>query len=132
MNQPPSNNSFVFSDAFNGEYIIELYAGDYIMIEETFGDVLKEYDVFIETINSCYEKKELSALKSAIHKVKPLFGFVGLTSLQSQCRQFEQTCERGGYPPADDFTSLKTNMVEAKFVIESEKNRLALFNQLHQ
>src|SRR5262245_22358677 len=85
MNQPGSDNTFVFSPAINGQYVIELYAGDYVMIEETFTDVLLEYDVFVQDINTCFRGEEVLALKSAVHKVKPLFGFVGLTDLQALC-----------------------------------------------
>src|ERR1700753_4025846 len=129
MTQPLSNKTFTFGDPIDTEYVIELYAGDYIMIEETFTDVLKEYDDFIQKINSCYEEKDVTALKSAVDQVKPLCGFVGLTLLQSQCLQFEHACERVGYPQlADEFISLKANMLKAKAIIEQEKERLVQFN----
>jgi hypothetical protein len=132
MEKPLSNTSFVFSDAINGPYIIELYAGDYVMIEETFEDVLREYDDFVARIITTYHEGDFGGLKSAVHKIKPLFGFVGLTTIQSQCLYFENSCQAVGAintpELADAFTSLKSNLLGAKAIIEKEKVRLAAFN----
>src|SRR5579862_8172730 len=92
MEKPLSNTGYVFSDAINSNYIIDLYAGDYVMIEETFNDVLREYDEFVQRILTTYHEGDIAGLKSAVHKIKPLFGFVGLTTHQSQCLQFENGC----------------------------------------
>lgn len=129
MEKHLSDTTFVFSDAINSSYIIELYAGDYVMIEETFGDVLREYDVFVGRIITTYHDGDVCGLKSAVHKIKPLFGFVGLTTLQSQCLQFENSCQSmDSAELAEAFTPLKNNLLEAKAIIEKEKNRLAAFN----
>ena len=62
------------------------------MIGETFTDVLMEYDDFVQHINAGYEQGDRAALKSAVHKIKPLFGFVGLLTLQAECQDFENSC----------------------------------------
>ena len=132
MEKPLSNTTFAFCDAINSEYIIDLYAGDYIMIQETFEDVLREYDDFIDRIITTYHEEDVNALKSAIHKVKPLFGFVGLTTHQSACLEFENTCLTMN--PAElafAFSPLEKMMREAKAVIEKEGQRLAAFNALN-
>jgi HPt (histidine-containing phosphotransfer) domain-containing protein len=129
MENPLSHIPFVFGDAINGQYIMDLYAGDYVMIEETFDDVLREYDFFVERIITTYHEGDADGLKSAVHKMKPLFGFVGLTALQAQCLQFENCCKT--MSPAEliaAFTPLKRQMLEAKAIIEKEKVRLAEFN----
>jgi hypothetical protein len=130
MDQPLSHKEFVFSDAINSRYIIDLYAGDYVMIEETFGDVLREYDAFVDRILISYHEKDRSALKSAIHKIKPLFGFVGLTSIQSLCLQFENTClDAPDAALAAYFSPLETQLRQARGIIEIEKGRLEEFNR---
>lgn len=129
MENPLSNTNFVFSDAINSPYIIELYAGDYVMIEETFEDVLREYDDFVQRIITTYHEGDTSGLKSAVHKLKPLFGFVGLTALQTQCLQFENSCQTMSPSQlADAFTPLEKNLLEAKSIIAKERTRLAAFN----
>jgi HPt (histidine-containing phosphotransfer) domain-containing protein len=129
MEQPLSDSNFVFCDAIDGEYIIDLYAGDYIMIQETYEDVLREYDDFIERVITTYHEGDINALKSAIHKVKPLFGFVGLTTLQTTCLQLENSCSTMTLAElASFFPSFEKSLREAKAVIESEGRRLAAFN----
>lgn len=130
MEQPLSNRTYQFSDAINSQYIIELYAGDYVMIEETFTDVLNEYDAFVQRIFTTYHEKDRPGLKGAIHKIKPLFGFVGLTTLQTRCLQFENSClEAGDTQLESAFSVLKAELLEARGIIEREKMRLIEFNR---
>ena len=126
-----SDKQFVFSDVINSQYIIELYAGDYVMIEETFTDVLLEYDVFVQKINTCFRDDNVTALKSAVHKIKPLFGFVGLTDLQGLCLRFEEACQGDSSCSrlAADYAVLFEKLVQAKSVIRDEHARLVAFNQ---
>ena len=129
MNNSLSDTAFSFSPPFDGNYLFDLYAGDYVMIEETFADVLKDYDEFVQVIFSCYQAKNIPALKSAIHKVKPLFGFVGLLSIQAQCQDFENACQHAESPQlAEPFNSLKVTILEARSIIEKEKTRLSSYN----
>jgi hypothetical protein len=130
MDQPLSHKEFTFSDAINSRYIIDLYAGDYIMIEETFGDVLREYDGFVARILTSYHENDRPSLKSAIHKIKPLFGFVGLTSIQALCLQVENTCmDAPDAVLARSFPPLETQLLQARGIIEKEKIRLEEFNR---
>jgi hypothetical protein len=126
-----SSKTFVFSEAVNGQYIIELYAGDYVMIEETFTDVLLEYDTFVQKINTSFHEGDPRVLKSAIHKIKPLFGFVGLTDIQARCVRFENACQGVDSCSvlAGEYSSLFEQLVRAKSIIQEEQARLVLFNQ---
>jgi hypothetical protein len=130
MNNPLSDTTFSFSPPIDGNYLLDLYAGDYVMIEETFADVLKDYDGFAQVIFSSYQAENIQALKSAIHKIKPLFGFVGLLSVQAKCQDFENACQHSAFTAlAEPFNLLKTNILKARAVIESEKIRLSSYNQ---
>jgi len=101
------------------------------MIEETFTDVLMEYDGFVQKINTCFRDDDTAALKSAVHKIKPLFGFVGLTDLQALCLQFENACQGGASCSrlAADYDVLFEKLVQAKSIIRDEQARLVAFNQ---
>lgn len=99
------------------------------MIGETFADVLMEYDDFVEHITTGYEQGDRAALKSAVHKIKPLFGFVGLLTLQAECQDFENSClEAGPGALAASFAVLKAKLLNIRTVIETEKVRLQQFN----
>ena len=100
------------------------------MIEETFTDVLNEYEGFVQRIITSYHEKDRQALKSAIHKIKPLFGFVGLTTLQSQCLKFENSCLEAAEATLEaPFAALMQKLTEARSIIEKEKKRLTEFNR---
>jgi hypothetical protein len=130
MNNPLSDNTFVFSPPIDSRYLIELYAGDFVMIGETFADVLSEYSDFVQSVYASYQAKDMPALKGAVHKIKPLFGFVGLLSLQAQCQDFEYACQdREWADLAGDFNSLKSNLIQVRALIETEKERLEIFNK---
>src|ERR1700754_4633218 len=130
MHQPSSDNHFVFSDTIDSQYIIELYAGDYVMIEETFTDVLTEYDGFVQKIITCFHEENVAALKSAVHKIKPLFGFVGLTDLQVLCQRFENACQSSSCSElAGEYAVLQEKVQQARSIIATEQRRLAEFNR---
>lgn len=128
MSNAPANNTFQFSPPIDSNYLIELYAGDYDMIGETFTDVLAEYDVFIQHLNDSYAGGDRAALKSAVHKIKPLLGFVGLLNLQAECQDFENSCLHiGAGVLASSFTALKHRLMSIRTLIETEKARLEAF-----
>ena len=131
MSQPLSDKAFGFSSPIDGAYLIELYAGDYVMIEETFTDVLQEYDEFAGKIRDAYESGDSNALQRAVHKLKPLFGFVGLTHIQAQFLQFENAClEIPLSALANDFIALKDSLITAKTIISKERDRLGAWIRL--
>jgi HPt (histidine-containing phosphotransfer) domain-containing protein len=129
MKNSEADITFKFSPPIDSRYLIDLYAGDYIMIGETFTDVLMEYDDFVRHINTCYEQGDRPGLKSAVHKIKPLFGFVGLLTLQSECQDFENSClQAEASILAAKYSNLKTKLLNVRTLIESEKERLERFN----
>jgi len=128
MNSEANDNEFQFSGDFNSQYINELYDGDYQLIDETFTDVANEYGSMLQNVVVCYRSGDVRALKSAVHKIKPLLGYVGLTSLQNECQQFESNCELESFPSLhDDFASLSSRLSNAKAHIDSESSRLSEF-----
>ncbi|HEY4209210.1 MAG TPA: Hpt domain-containing protein [Puia sp.] len=128
MNNGANHSEFAFSPPFNGQYINELYDNDPILIDETFGDVIKEYSPMLQQVFLCYRAGDISALRSAVHRIKPLLGYVGLTTLQSECQTFESNCERDVFPSLhNDFESLSSHLTSAKGLIEAEKARLETF-----
>ena len=82
-----------FSTAeFDANYLNSLYGDDYNYLQEVFDTVLHDYQSLTDNIEYSYSSGNLNALRSAVHKIKPVFGFVGLTTVQQQCQQFEQIC----------------------------------------
>lgn len=124
------SKSFIFNENIDLQSINDLYGDDYQMIGEVFASVLNELDPLIDTIIACYEAEDLPALRAAVHKIKPLFGFSGLISIESNCLQFENTCQKTPFFDAlkNEFTLLRDNLLKGKAVLEAEKERLRVFN----
>ena len=128
MNSGANHKHFTFSHPFNSQYINELYDGDFALIEETFADVLHEYGPLLQNVMVCYRSGDIPALKSAVHKIKPLLGYVGITTLQAECQEFENNCQLDSFPSLhDDFVALSAGLATAKSQIEEEKKRLTDF-----
>jgi HPt (histidine-containing phosphotransfer) domain-containing protein len=130
MSSYENHNSFIFNKEINAQYIADLYGDDYAYVEEVFETVLKEYEFLTNNINSCYSSRDIPALKAAVHKIKPIFGFVGLTTVQQLCQQFENTCQeiKSFDSLTDAYGLLKNNLVKSKSLIEEEKKKLEFFN----
>src|ERR1035438_7249938 len=123
MNFQPINNSFIFNDKIDVQCINDLYGDDYPYIEEVFTTVLTEYKVLAENITGYYASEDIPALKSAVHKIKPIFGFVGFTEVQQQCQHFENLCQSASSFEllTNDYSELNDTLINSKSLIEEEK-----------
>jgi HPt (histidine-containing phosphotransfer) domain-containing protein len=91
---------------------------------------MHDYQSLTDNIEYNYSSGNLNALRSAVHKIKPVFGFVGLTTVQQLCQDFEQICSAASSPDqlSGDFESLKNKISQSKQLIEEEKKKLEIFN----
>jgi HPt (histidine-containing phosphotransfer) domain-containing protein len=130
MNNLKTAKAFVFNPEFDVNYLHSLYGDDYNYLQEVFDTVLKDYQSLTDNIEYHYSSGNLTALRSAVHKIKPVFGFVGLTVIQQLCQDFEKICSSASTPDqlTSDFESLKNKISQSKQLIEEEKKKLELFN----
>jgi HPt (histidine-containing phosphotransfer) domain-containing protein len=130
MNNPSAINSFIFNPEIDTNYLQSLYGDDYVYLQEVFSTVLNDYESLTDNIEYSYTSGNLTALRAAVHKIKPVFGFVGLTAVQQECQQFENTCGSVTSPDllARDFEILKNKIILSKLVLEEEKKKLEIFN----
>ncbi|HZK64064.1 MAG TPA: Hpt domain-containing protein [Puia sp.] len=130
MNNPSAINSFIFNAEIDTNYLQSLYGDDYVYLQEVFSTVLNDYESLTDNIEYSYTSGNLTALRAAVHKIKPVFGFVGLTAVQQECQQFENTCGTVTSPDmlARDFEVLKNKIILSKLVLEEEKKKLEIFN----
>jgi HPt (histidine-containing phosphotransfer) domain-containing protein len=130
MNNLRTVNAFVFNPEFDLNYLNSLYGDDYHYLQEVFDTVLHDYQSLTDNIEFSYSSGNLTALRSAVHKIKPVFGFVGLTTVQQLCQDFEKICSTVSTPDqlSGDFESLKNKIFQSKQLIEEEKKKLELFN----
>ena len=82
MNNLSAINSFIFNAEIDTNYLQSLYGDDYVYLQEIFATVLNDYESLTDNIEYSYSSGNITALKAAVHKIKPVFGFVGLTAVQ--------------------------------------------------
>jgi HPt (histidine-containing phosphotransfer) domain-containing protein len=119
MNNLKTANAFVFNDEIDANYLNSLYGEDYNYLQEVFNTVLDEYVSLTDNIEYSYSSGNLTALKASVHKIKPVFGFVGLTQVQLLCQDFEKICAT--VSSADqlsrEFEMLKNKIFQCKQII---------------
>ena len=130
MNNLKTANAFVFNPEFDVNYLNSLYGDDFNYLQEVFDTVLQDYQSLTDNIEFSYSSGNLTALRSAVHKIKPVFGFVGLTAVQQLCQDFEKVCGTANSPDqlSGDFEALKNKISQSKQLIEEEKKKLEIFN----
>ena len=130
MNNLSAINSFSFNTEIDSGYLQSLYGDDFVYLQEIFATVLKEYGSLADNLEYSYSSGNLTALKAAVHKIKPVFGFVGMTAVQQECQQFENLCGTVDSPEmlTHDFEALKNRIFQSRQVIEEEMKKLEIFN----
>jgi HPt (histidine-containing phosphotransfer) domain-containing protein len=131
MENKKYSGPFEFDKAIDSESIANLYDNDYNWIEEVFSSVLAEYGAGTAQIEQTRAKKDVEGLRKAVHKMKPVFGFVGLLKMQEMCKNLEDKCQ-GETSIAvldNDTTILLNNLATCREILEKEYDRLKTFNQ---
>jgi HPt (histidine-containing phosphotransfer) domain-containing protein len=130
MNNVKINNTFVFNPEIDANYLNSLYGDDFMYMQEVFETVLDDYQSLTDQIEFSYSSGNLAPLRSAVHKIKPVFGFVGLTAVQQLCQDFEKICDQAASSNelSDDYETLKNKIFQSKQIIEEEKKNLEIFN----
>ena len=131
MNNQNFSAPFTFHKTIDAEYINSLYENDYTYIEELFKTALDHYDEDVMTIRQNLADDNAAGLKKAVHKIKPVFGFIGMLDMQQSCKDMEDRCQVAELSDEikNEIRSLLTKIDEAKSVLRKEYERLKEFNQ---
>ena len=130
MSKPAQHNTFIFNEEIDKDLLISLYEDDFLYMEEIFSITLTQLKPDIIHLNSCFEAGDLSALRKAVHKIKPSFGFVGLPATQESCKQFEDACAAATSvgQVASAYSQLSNLLKESVIIIESEHGKFKEYN----
>jgi HPt (histidine-containing phosphotransfer) domain-containing protein len=130
MIQPNSSKKFIFNENIDSEYLHSLYEDDFQYIEEIFATTLTHFDGDFAAIREAYAAGDVASLKKAIHKIKPTFGFVGLTAIQQQCKEFEDICQKAAATGElkEQYQQIVATLAASKDLIGLEHNKLKAYN----
>ena len=125
------NVQFSFSTHFDQHFLNELYEGDLKSAEEVFHSSVVQLRQELDDAELLFSKNDITGLRKLFHRIRPLFGYVGLLGTQELVKTFEETCitfrESEGLLSA--FESIKTVVWDASSKIAAEKNRLSDYNK---
>ncbi len=120
------NETFVFDDRLDTEYLESIYEGDKDYASVVFEQFLLSYPEQLAAIEESFTKQDIVAYKGHIHKIKATFSFVGLTKLTALAEIIEKNC--GENYDSNTLSALhidfKNNLTELIPIVETELKRL--------
>jgi len=122
---------FLFSPALQVDFLNDLYDGDWEYAESVFENVITEIPKLMGLAGRELENENTEGLRQALHKTKPLFGYVGLPQTQAMIQQMENNCKVGSMNGAmkEDFANLKKKIKADSEILEEEFRRLTEYNK---
>jgi hypothetical protein len=129
MSQAPQT-AYVFSDHFNQAYLEDLYGGDLRTAEEVFASSIREISSEIALAAVLFDQGNVDGVRRIYHKIKPLFGYVGLLPVQEFVQQFEDNCTRHAVTGDLLFAFNQVNeiILDALHLIREEQIKLRTYN----
>jgi hypothetical protein len=82
----------MFSGRFDSSFLSQLYGGDMDSAREIFDTSVHHLSLELKNAINHYENGDLVALRRVFHKIKPLYGYVGLPTLHDHILRFENKC----------------------------------------
>lgn len=82
----------MFSGRFDSSFLSELYGGDMDSAREIFDTSAHHLSLELKNAINHYNNGDLVALRRVFHKIKPLYGYVGLPRLHDYVLRFETRC----------------------------------------
>jgi hypothetical protein len=129
MKHQPSDKKFIFDENIDKEFIFSLYEDDYSYITEVFYNCLESVDEGIPVLHNAFEAGDVTLVKNAAHKLKPVFGFTGLLNHQDTIGIFENVCVNVSTLEVvkNEFEELMDQIVRGRNIMEKEGKRLKQF-----
>jgi ribosome maturation protein Sdo1 len=84
---------FTFSEELNQSFLQTLYEGDILYASEVFDSFLTGTKAEFEELVKLYREKDIKKIRHKLHKIKPTFGFVGLTKLTEEIESAITACD---------------------------------------
>ena len=129
MQHSQAKSLFIFQAGLDNELLYELYECDYPSVLQTFQIFLDEMDANILELQQSFEAQDILSFKKTIHRIKPVFSYVGLSDLHKTFQTVEDNCNEANDLAAmvPSFTDVIQSLRESAETIEKEKVRLEIF-----
>ena len=126
-----NSKTFQFSNQLDIAFLNDLFEGDMEYAVTIFGDFLKDLPAYWLEVEDAYNIKSLDNLRSAVHKCKTLFGYVGHTQVLEIFQSFESKCSEVSdfRQILKDYSNLQDKKRTAEEIIKNEYVRLQQFQK---
>jgi len=85
--------AFAFDNRLDQPFLESLYGDDFQYAQEVFEGFLATTKTEFERIKDDYRQNEVKNMRQKLHKIKPTFGFVGLTELTEKTEMIIAACD---------------------------------------
>ncbi len=120
------NFSFTFDERLDTEFLLSLYDGDAEHASIVFSQFLQMAPALMKEIDESYHSGIVESFRQKVHKLKPVFSFVGLTQLTATAETLEKMCKETSHidEVGEMYKDLKHHYSQNFPVIENELKRL--------
>lgn len=121
---------FTFSEGLDTSFLQDLYGDDLQQAEIVFESSAQQMKTEIVLAQAKFYDGDLQGLKKVIHKMKPLFGYIGMNEIMEEFAAFENVCGDGKSVSdiEQQFQHILIATQQSLLRAEKEVNRLKQFN----
>lgn len=119
------NSDLTFDQRLDNEFLQSIYEDDMEHAMIIFGQFLQMAPELMNDIDKSYQSGVVEDFRKKVHKVKPVFSFVGLTKLTTTAEVLEKKCTEVSeiYDLSDLYQELKNQYSLGFPIIEKEVKR---------
>ena len=121
-----NGNDFAFDSRLDTAFLDLLYEGDREHAARVFDQFLKGIHMQIKEVDDNFASGNTELFRRKVHMIKPVFSFVGLTSLTGKAEIIEKKCNQVSMitEMTDLYKDFRNNIVESIPIIETELLKL--------
>lgn len=122
--------SLNFNQKIDRPFLSSMYEDDYQYMEEIFNTTRLHLGPDIQKLEEAFMEGDPEAVRKAVHKIKPSFGFVGLLETEAACQKFEDKCisVSSASELKPQYENLLAIIKESQKILEEEYMRLKEHN----
>lgn len=130
MNNEDNKILYAFSSDLDVDFLQELYGEDLQQAEMVFESSLEQLRKELNLAETRFHAGDAPGLKKVVHKMKPLFGYIGLNEIMAKFAAFEDVCVKATHisETENGFNDIKMLTEHSMQKIEKEIKRLKQFN----
>ncbi len=119
------NLPFVFDQRLDTKFLLSIYEGDDGHANLVFTQFLQMAPALMKEIEESYQTGIVETFRQKVHKLKPVFSFVGLTNLTTQAEMLEKKCKETSVinDVYDLYIKMKNTYSQFFPIIENEVER---------